>query len=1235
MDENENEVQGLTIQTDSEALAAKAEQNETEYNTQADRDQFSQDVAEAKAKQDAEQADPNNDLGDYIRDTAVGVVGGLQDTASSLVTVPERVIDAFTGEMGREAQTEEGYQTEWDDWFTDDENPIETKTWWGGIIRGITHYGTLAYATGGVGAAATKAVGGTAIGAGYTSLMAGKTVLPSLMRGAGVGARLDLFSKYSQEDNALGMLSQRFGFIDTPISTKEDDHPAMKTLKNVVEGMGIGLVFDGARLALKSANPAATLNKIRLRNKSVIDQSREMVDVQLELPGFGGYKNKDFADSWQGAPTSRETAGNVYRSRQKQLTQWGSEMGSPGSVTTPVSLRRWAQSSQMGEVELENLARELMSDSQYRNVVAETQAGRMSLSDTWGRSLEMAQRTIEGRNTSNLTADEFWSEYFQQHELLRVNPESAIPVWAAKNIAASDLVIGSLMREIRDMGYAGRELFEIADLGAIDAPAAAVRDKIIVGLTEIKRSKLAHSDTFRGLGAGPQAKRVFDETLERQVKESTEAIDMALKYAGEDADDDLFKALFETISMTDDIHNLTDLDNWMRKKLKGGEFGGKPKTGMLIKELQGVMVNSILSGPKTPMRAIMGTSTATFLRPVSTALGAAIRAPFTGDGTTVRASLAAVNAMKEAVPEAWQLFKTRLNSYWAGDIATVRSRFSEYTRNDEQWGLLEDWIENSGRASDGDKAAFYMANMARSLNDNKFLTYSTKIMAATDDTFGYILGRARAKEKAVREALESANPGAYTEIDPRTLKDAEERFLGEIMDKDGNILDSATEFAKREATLTQDLTGFSKGLQDTFEKAPWAKPFFLFARTGVNGLTLTAKHTPGFNFLVKEWNDIAFADPNNLASVAKYGIESPEDLVNAKALQAGRLAIGSSVMMMATGHFMNGGLTGNGPTDRQKRQVWLDAGWQPRSINIGGVWVGYDSMEPFNQILSTIADIGDHSQLMGEEWTKDNFQKLSLVIAQSAASKSYLQGVQQFVDLFAGRPGQQNRIIGGLLNNTVPLAGLRNELGKLFTPHMKELGSGIDDAIRNRNLITENLTGDPLPIKYDMLNGQPIREYNFITRMYNMFSPIALNLDQGPGRKLLFDSGYDLRLSTYYGPDGTDLTEHPELRSEFQKHIGMQNLERQLNALARDPKVQASIRRMQEDLRAGRRELDPMKSYLHNKLIRRIFRKARLKAWAQMKQTSGVQQLRAEKLQLKNQQRETLVETTPLLQMNR
>ena len=80
---------------------------------------------------------------------------------------------------------------------------------------------------------------------------------------------------------------------------------------------------------------------------------------------------------------------------------------------------------------------------------------------------------------------------------------------------------------------------------------------------------------------------------------------------------------------------------------------------------------------------------------------------------------------------------------------------------------------------------------------------------------------------------------------------------------------------------------------------------------------------------------------------------------------------------------------------------------------------------------------------------------------------------------------------------------------------MKELNSGWGDSIRNRNLLSEKVALEPLAIKYDMLNGRPIREYDFVTRMWNMFIPVSLNLDQGPGRKLLYESGYDLRMYTF------------------------------------------------------------------------------------------------------------------------
>ena len=114
--------------------------------------------------------------------------GGLQDTASSLATFPERTIDALSGEMQRERQETGRYRPDWSPFGAYD-NPIETKTWWGKQLRGLVHFGTLAAGTV-VAAKAAVATGAVTIPAGLLTLSKA-----NLVRGAAVGAVSDLISK--------------------------------------------------------------------------------------------------------------------------------------------------------------------------------------------------------------------------------------------------------------------------------------------------------------------------------------------------------------------------------------------------------------------------------------------------------------------------------------------------------------------------------------------------------------------------------------------------------------------------------------------------------------------------------------------------------------------------------------------------------------------------------------------------------------------------------------------------------------------------------------------------------------------------------------------------------------------------------------------------------------------------------------------------------------------------------
>ena len=1230
------EIDESALQDASNAALQYAEQLKANEETKQEAIQ-TQETEQAQAE--ATQNDPRDadqwGFKALVKEGQSILSGGLQDTASSLTTFPERTVDALSGEMQRERKEEGEYRPDWDP-FVDYDNPIITKTWWGKLARGVVHFGSLA-------AAIIPAAKVTAARLGIT---AGGTILAnSFVRAAGVGAASDLISKESDGHNALGQLRKQYGFIDTPISTKDTDHPVWMKFKNIVEGMGIGTIFDGASYLIGKGGSRA-IKQITDRNQSVSKQSTENGIAQLRRGDaeFRADKNKPIAGPTQGAHVSEQDAYEAWETLKRQRNEWGAEDGSTGSVTTPVQRERIAREGDVSEATAEQILRKLYSNDKFQQVVQAAKRSRKTLVEVFGDSIMAHQRITQGRNAAEMTAKEYLEELYKSKDTYAVTNAAGevidtIETFTSKNIVVADLTVGTLLHQIRDTGISGREIADITDLGDIDGPAEQVIDTLLTALQETKKARIIKSDNFRQIGAGKQ-REFLEQTLTEEMVDTRESIMSILKIAKEDADENLMNALFETFSSMKTVNSLDDFDNWARKMIKGGRIdpNGPDRTGALIRELEGMFVHSVLSGPKTPMRAILGTSTATFLRPLSTSLGALMRYPFTGDTATIRSSLASLNAMMEAIPESFELFKTRLNSYWSGDVSSIKSRYVEYTRADDNWEILRRWAEDSGRATPGDQAAFRMANMARNANNSNLLTYSTKIMAATDDAFSFILGRAKMRERAMRNVLDIQASGGKTPVITRELMRAyESDFYGQIFDGNGDILDEAVKFAKREVTLTQELTGFAKGLNDVFTAHPWAKPFFLFARTGVNGIALTAKHTPGFNFLVKEFNDIAFATADNLSDVAKYGITTPEELMNAKALQTGRFGMGAAVVSMASWSWMSGNMTGNGPADRQKRQMWLDAGWKPRHVKLGGVWVGYDSIEPFNQIMALISDIGDNSQLMGEEWTEKELQKTTLVLMQGIASKSYLAGMQQFVDLFAGRPGQAERILAGLMNNQIPLSSLRNEMGKLFTPYTRELGSGIDQALRNRNLISEYLPGDDLPIKHDLLNGRPIKDHDFLTRAFNAVSPISLNLDMTPGRKLLFDSGYDIRMSTYYSPNGDDLSKDPRIRSMFQKAIGDQNLELKLNRLAENKRVIASIAQMNKDIRDGLRGDYEPSDYFHNQKIDLIFSEARNRAWASIMSDPTVYELvikqRNQKIKRNRKTKETQGSLQPILQI--
>lgn len=125
----------------------------------------------------------------------------------------------------------------------------------------------------------------------------------------------------------------------------------------------------------------------------------------------------------------------------------------------------------------------------------------------------------------------------------------------------------------------------------------------------------------------------------------------------------------------------------------------------------------------------------------------------------------------------------------------------------------------------------------------------------------------------------------------------------------------------------------------------------------------------------------------------------------------------------------------------------------------------------------------------------------------------------------------------------------------------------------------------------------------------------------------MYESQYDLRLSTWTSPDGVSLKDESAVRSLFQDAISKTKLGPALDRLSKRTDVQASLREMRRDIKNGNFKLNPMKAYVHNKLIKKTMNKHRQLGWNMIQNDPRVIELQEERLDLLKEERRRFRQT--------
>jgi hypothetical protein len=945
-------------------------------------------------------------------------------------------------------------------------------------------------------------------------------------------------------------------------------------------------------------NPALKRQISQDANETDVAVNRIQQDPNGER-GFDPYVNEG-GDVHQGRATSTaKSIVDTLESTHLQSTRWSELDGTPVNFITKNELERINKTSGGAPITQEDYMRRVDRDPAFRQAVEELRTSRKSIDTLAPQVMQEFNEVLAGRKTvASMSEDEFKNLFSNT-----TNTYEGFDYYSDIDHLKSAVLTSVLNREIRDFARAQKSIMDHVDPLAKDGTLDQILDRYTAIGIGLKQSRYLRSTALSNLKylngestVKPPTKVEIQQRLAETADGQRNVTELIKEAIASDPTDDLLKLITDAFSTNDKLSTWQDLDTFFSNKLMGFKDGNTRQQGAIREELGSLIIHSTISGPKTPVRAAFGTGLATFLRPVQTAIGASIK----GDKRSMRGAWAAMNGMLESVTDASKIFSAQLKSNFGGnelpDLNTVATNYTR-TQSDNDWAALGEWVHSRG--SDAHQAVYGWANMLRNLNHNPVLTWSSKVMSATDMAFHHMIGRARLRELAYHKAYDSlADSGRI--VDDSALPDLVQRyeaaFTDEIFDQNGMLTDQLAKYAASEVSMTKDIPQLVERLEQAFAAHPFTKPFMMFTRTGYNALELTGKHVPFINKYISEVSDIKKL-PTGHPDLMKYGITTVDEHEAAKALIAGREAMGAAVIFSAVGLYMSGRLTGNGPEDKTLRDARMQQGWVPRSILIGDKYVSYDSLEPFNSFLAFVADVGDTQMQMGDSFTEKMIGQAWYLLQANITNKSFMFGLSQLSEVLGARDADKlGTVAAGIVNSYVPMSSMRNEIGKYFNPGMRELESGFKDSIKNRNLWAGELA--ELPYKYDVLNGQPLKMYDWGTRTWNAVMPFQINLGPTPTRELLWRSLYDVKVSVNTNPESGKVP--GPLRSKWQYLIGQQNIEAKLEKLFSNRQILDSIQVMEADRDAGKPR-DPS-TYLHNEEIDRIFREAKAVAWAQLSQ---------------------------------
>ena len=585
---------------------------------------------------------------------------------------------------------------------------------------------------------------------------------------------------------------------------------------------------------------------------------------------------------------------------------------------------------------------------------------------------------------------------------------------------------------------------------------------------------------------------------------------------------DFLKPLLLANEFTDgNVDTLFKLHKWVGENLatfKKAAYDANPEIPSIInKAMWSNIFNSALSATSTPIAAGVGNLTGLLGKGLATVTGSVVQGDFIKAKKAMVAHFAFDDTLQKSLGHMRLVFRKASNnpnevSYvMRGDIARETEKGLDIFRS---------WADAaSANGEDGGKMLLSVFEDLDALSKDPVLRFGGNSMTALDGFTKSVMANTEAKYIAFNKLAQSGE-----EITEQSLKKAANEIYEKWFDVNGMLKNDAVDSATSEIALNAD-SPVVDGMNQFIKRFPAARTFIWFPRTTANVIDTFGKWSPAgvlSSDYQKMWgplgrkqaNEFSFDEIKEILQskgkpVDEFALETFETL---RAEVKGKAALGSLMVTLAGFAATNDRCTGNGHYDKSRQAMRVRSGWKPKSCKVPGTdkQVSYEWMGPIGDWLSLTIDVVDNFDNLSTGMQEDLYNKLAFVLGSAVTNRSVLSQLEPMYDVLQGNGAAATRFLSSFGNNLVPLGSLRNEIGKVMYPQLRQIRSELDDNLRNRNAWLDAF--DPsraLPSVVDPVDGTEIgKEDNWFLRVWNR-GPLKVTSQPSKERQFLIDIEYN------------------------------------------------------------------------------------------------------------------------------